>query len=219
VSIMTTGATVTGGAAPPAGPARGDEPSPFRRRLLEGMAVSIQERGFHETKISDIVRHARTSRRTFYAVFPGKEECYVALLRSSNEQMRLRISTAVDPTAAWTAQVGQAVEAYVEAVAAEPAITLSWIRELPALGTIARQVQREAMESLTDMLFQLTDNDVFRRAGAGPFTRQLALLLLGGIRELTAMIVEDGGEVRELTGVATKAAIALLAPVGDREHG
>jgi len=65
---------------------------------------------------------------------------------------------------------------------------------------------------MTEMLLSLTDTEVFRRAGAGPLSRPLALLLLGGIRELTATIVEDGGDVRDLSEVATSAATALLTP-------
>jgi len=186
--------------------------APFRQRLIEGMAASIRERGYRETTVADIVRYARTSRRTFYAEFSTKDECYVALLYTTNAKMRQRIEAAVDPTAPWQRQVSQAVAAYIDAAASEPAIMLSWIRELPALGTVGRTVQREAIDSMTEMLLSLTDTEVFRRAGAGPLSRPLALLLLGGIRELTATIVEDGGDVRDLSEVATSAATALLTP-------
>jgi AcrR family transcriptional regulator len=205
-------------AADQAAVAEGDLPPgdvagvPFRQRLIDGMAASLRERGYRETTVADIVRYARTSRRTFYAEFPTKDDCYVALLHAKNAKMRRHIEAAVDPTAPWRHQVGQAVEAYIEAVASEPEIMVSWIRELPALGTVARTVQREAIDSMTQMLLSLTDTEVFRRAGAGPLSRPLALLLLGGIRELTATIVEDGGEIRELTEVATSAATALLTP-------
>ena len=197
--------------------AGGDEqaavaPASFRQRLLGGLATSIGERGYRETKISDIVRHARTSRRTFYAEFASKDECFVALLAATNEQLRETITEAVDPAAPWDRQVRQAVEAYVESVASEPAITLSWIRELPALGMVGRQVQRDAMDTLTDMLFLLADNDEFRRAGTRPVSRPIALILLGGLRELTATIVEDGGDIRDLTEVGIQAATALLGP-------
>jgi AcrR family transcriptional regulator len=201
---------ILGSAATSADP--GEELASFRQRLLEGLATSIEERGYRETKISDIVRHARTSRRTFYEEFTSKDECFVALLAATNQRLREQITEAVDPAAPWRAQVRQAVEAYVECVANEPAISLSWIRELPALGLLGRQVQRDAMGSLTDMLFQLTDNDEFRRAGTRPATRPLAVILLGGLRELTATIMEDGGDIHDLTEVGILVATALLGP-------
>jgi AcrR family transcriptional regulator len=191
----------------------GQEPAqPFRQRLIEGLAASIKEQGFRDTKIADIVRHARTSRRTFYAEFASKEECYVALLDLLNAELRDRIAAAVDPAAPWPEQVRQSVIAYVDSTESEPALTLSWIRELPALGTLGRQVQRRAMDTLTDLLLDLANSEQFRRAGTVPMTRPLAIILLGGIRELTAAIVEDSGDIHDLTEVAVDAAIALLRP-------
>jgi AcrR family transcriptional regulator len=184
----------------------------YRERLIQGLAVSIKERGYRDTKIADIVRHARTSRRTFYAEFASKEECYVALLETMNEGLRDQIAAAVDPTAPWEAQVRQSVLAYVDNVASEPAVTLSWIRELPALGALSRELQRRAMDTLASLLIQLASTEEFRRAGTVPMTRPLAILLLGGIRELTAAIVEDGGDIHDLTEVTVEAATALLRP-------
>jgi AcrR family transcriptional regulator len=201
--------------AAPAGPASAGDAGPgasYRDRLIQGLAVSIKERGFRDTKIADIVRLARTSRRTFYAEFDSKEDCYVALLEAMNQGLREQIANAVDPSAPWAQQVRQAVVAYVDNVASEPAITLSWIRELPALGTISRELQRRAMDALTDLLLQLAGTEQFRRAGTVPMTRPLALILLGGIRELTAAIVEDGGDIHDLTEVTVEAATAILRP-------
>jgi len=192
--------------------ARDGDGGSFRARLIEGLACSIKERGFQDTTIADIVRHARTSRRTFYAEFASREECYAALLQQLNETLRERIAAAVDPGAAWQAQVRQAVEAYVDSVVSEPAVTLSWIRELPALGERGRQVQRYAMDLLTGLLVQLAATERFRAAGTAELTRPLAVLLLGGIRELTATIVEDSGDLRDITEVIVEAATAVLRP-------
>ena len=49
----------------------GTAPAEFRRRLLEGMAAAIRETGYRDATVADVVRHARTSRRTFYEHFPS----------------------------------------------------------------------------------------------------------------------------------------------------
>jgi AcrR family transcriptional regulator len=217
---MTT-ARLRDAATPPRDARAGDTEggASFRDRLIEGLAASIRERGFRDTTIADIVRHARTSRRTFYAEFISKEECYVALLDAMNEELRVQIAAAVDPEAPWELQVRQAVLAYVNNVASDPALCVSWIRELPALGTLGRQVQRRAMEALTDLLLQLDRNEGFRRAGTVPMTRPLATILLGGIRELTATIVEDSRDIHDLTEIAIQAATALLRPPPQAQAG
>ena len=141
----------------------------------------------------------RTSKRTFYEQFASKEECLIELLRRNNEDLIATIQAAVDPEADWQDQIRQAVGAYVDHIEARPAITLSWIREAPALGAVARPLHRLAMEHLTDMLVDLTDSPGFRRARLPPISRPLALILLGGLRELTALFVEDGRDVRGIS--------------------
>ena len=59
----------------------------FRGRLLDGLAQSIAERGYRATTVADVVRHAKTSKRTFYDEFASKEECFVELLRTNNDDL------------------------------------------------------------------------------------------------------------------------------------
>jgi AcrR family transcriptional regulator len=184
----------------------------FRRRLLDGLAASIAEKGYQNTTIADIVRGARTSRRTFYESFSSKEACYIALLTAANTAMVHEISAAVDQTAPWAVQVRQAIEAWIACAESEPAIMLSWIRDVPSLGSAARRLQRDMMETFIDMIQTLCATGSWRAAGTGPVSRQLAIMLLGGLRELTASTVEDGGRISDVTEVAVQASIALLGP-------
>src|SRR3954469_7755307 len=186
----------------------------FRDRVLDGLAASIGERGYRDTTVADIVRHARTSKRTFYEQFASKEACLIELLRRNNEDLIANIQAAVDPEADWQQQIRQAAEAYVDHIGSRPAITLSWIREAPALGVVARPLHRLAMEALTDMLVHLTDSPGFRGAVLPPTSRPLALILLGGLRELTALFVEDGHDVQAIVEPAIAAATAILGPRG-----
>lgn len=181
-----------------------------RQRLLDGLTASIEAVGYRDTTVADIVRHARTSRRTFYEQFAGKDACFVALLTDANVKMVQQITDAVVPAAPWERQVRQAVEAWIACAESSPTITVSWIRDLPSLGTAARQLQRELMEAFIVMLRTLWDTDEYRALGVGPLTRQLAITLLGGLRELIAATVEDGGRVSDITEVAVRASVALL---------
>jgi AcrR family transcriptional regulator len=183
---------------------------PFRRRLLDGLAASIGERGYRASTIADIVRHARTSKRTFYGHFPSKEQCFLELLHADIENLATEIRDAVDPDADWQAQIRQAVEAYVDHIEARPAITLSWIREMPSLDAAARPFQRRGLQLLTSLLVNLSGSPGFQQVGLPPLTRPLAVILVGGLRELTALAVEDGHSVREIVEPAVHASVALL---------
>lgn len=194
---------------------RGDspaEPDPFRLRLLDGLATSIGERGYRASTVADIVRHARTSKRTFYDQFASKEDCFLELLLADVEKLGENIAAAVDPDADWHQQIRQAVEAYVGHIEARPALTLSWIRELPSLGADSRPVQRRGLQLLSSLLIDLSASPGFRRAALPPLTEPLAVILLGGLRELTALAVEDGRPARDVVEPAVDASVALLGP-------
>ena len=187
-----------------------DSQTAFRRRLLDGLAESITERGYRATTVADVVRSAKTSKRTFYDEFASKEECFVELLAANNDDLIARIMAAVDTEAKPDDQVDAAVGAYVDHIESRPAITLSWIREAPALGDLARPLNRLAMRHLTDMLVGISLSPGFQRAGLQPMSRPLALILLGGLRELTALLVEDDQDVRGIVEPAVTAARAIL---------
>jgi AcrR family transcriptional regulator len=184
----------------------------FRQRLLDALEESIAEDGYPGTTVADIVRRARTSRRTFYEHFDSREACFVALLTDANAEQVRQISAAVDPSAPWRSQVRQAIEAWISSGESRPALMLSWIRDVPSLGTAARRLQRDAMENFIEMVKALGGTDEFRAAGIGPVSRQRVIMLLGGLRELTAITVEEGGRMSDITEEAVDASIALLAP-------
>ncbi|HEX3593387.1 MAG TPA: TetR/AcrR family transcriptional regulator [Pseudonocardiaceae bacterium] len=204
---MTSDVTTDARQQPPA-----EQDDSFRRRLLDGLAESIAADGYRNTTVAGVVRRARTSRRTFYEHFGSKEACYVALLTDANTHMVAEISSAVDPTLPWADQVRQAVEAWIACAESEPAITLSWIRDLPSLGDAARTLQRDLLEEFVTMLRSLWDTERWRAAGISPVSRQLAITLLGGLRELIATTVEDGGRIGDISETAVRASIALLRP-------
>lgn len=186
----------------------------FRQRLLDALEESIAEDGYPKTTVADIVRRARTSRRTFYEHFDSREACFVALLSDANTDQIRQISEAVDPSAPWQKQVRQAIEAWISSGEARSALMLSWIRDVPSLGAVARELQRDAMDNFIDMVGTLGATDEFRAAGIGPVSRGRIIMLLGGLRELTAITVEEGGRMSDVTDEAVDASIALLSPPG-----
>jgi AcrR family transcriptional regulator len=179
----------------------------FRHRLLEAMAESLAVNGYSNTTVADVVRIARTSRRTFYEYFPDREACFVALLTDNNGELIRAVTAAVDPNAPWYAQVRQAVEAWIAAAQSRPALMLAWIRDAPGLGAEAQRLQREFMQAFIDMVQALSTT-----AGIGPVSRQRAIMLLGGLHQLTDVAFQDGGRLDDITEEAVNASITLLAP-------
>jgi AcrR family transcriptional regulator len=184
----------------------------FRQRLLDALEDSLAVDGYPKTTVADIVRRARTSRRTFYENFDSKEACFVALLTEANADQVAQIAAAVNPSAPWREQVRQAIQAWISSGEARAPLQLSWIRDVPSLGEAARKLQRDVIENFTAMVRALADGGEFRSAGIAPVSRPRIIMLLGGLRELMAITLEEGGRLRDVTDEAVDAAIALVTP-------
>ncbi|MFQ6396133.1 TetR/AcrR family transcriptional regulator [Nocardia sp. KC 131] len=186
--------------------------SGFRRRLLDAMAEAVRARGYRDATVADVVRNARTSRRTFYEHFTSKQDCFIALLTERNNETIRQIYDAVDPNASWRTQVRQAIEAWIHASQADATITLAWIRDTPALGESARQLHHDAAEAFITLIQTLTTTPGFEAPELHPPSRQMATILYGGFRELIASTVEEGRDITEITAIAVDTAIALVGP-------
>lgn len=189
----------------------GDTAGAARQRFVDALAALIAERGYPATSVVDIVRVAQASKTTFYLHFENKQECYLALLASVTDDLVADIRQAVDPDAHWHNQIRQMFTAYIAHLTARPAISLSWIRDLPALGAAARPVQRRNFAELAALLEELSTNPGFQRAQLPPVTRPKAVMLLAGVRELAAQTAEDGLDIEAIIGPATDVATSVLA--------
>ncbi|MCR8897395.1 TetR/AcrR family transcriptional regulator [Gordonia sp. GONU] len=188
--------------------------SSTRERLLAAMLDCVAGSGYRETTVADVVRVAQTSRRSFYQEFDDKQDCFFTLLRTTNTFMISEIAAAIDHAATPEVQVRQAVSAYVRTGERYPGLTLSWIRELPALGREAKSVKDEAMEDWIRLFVSLTSTPEMVAAGVSPISRERAMFLWGGVRELTADAVESGAPLSEIIEPATAACLALIRAGG-----
>ncbi|MGN6251086.1 MAG: TetR/AcrR family transcriptional regulator [Marmoricola sp.] len=200
-------------------PAPGATPADARSRLLDGLAAALAERPYAEVTVAEVVRRARTSRRTFYEHFADKQDCLVALLRDSHERTVAAIAAAVDPAQPWPVQIRQAIEAWLRATVAEPHVTLSWIRVVPSLGEGAAELMRDTMSSFAELIHRLSDTPALAAAGVRPPVPQATTMLLGGLRELIATTVEEGGDVLDVVEVASDVAARILGPADPVAHG
>jgi AcrR family transcriptional regulator len=185
-----------------------------RERLLAGLAAAMREQSYWEITVADVVRYARTSRRTFYQHFADKQACLIALLQEETEQTVTRIAAAVNSRSPWQAQVRQAIEAWITGVTDDPGVRLCWIRVVPSLGDAARPLLRQTMAAFADLLRALAESPDLASTGVTPPSPQETIMLLGGLKELIATTVEDGGDPRGIIDVATTVAIRILDPHG-----
>ncbi len=189
------------------------EPQPgHRERLIAAMAQSIEEKGYRQTVVGDVVRIARTSRRNYYQHFKDRDACFLAVFDDANAEAIERIAAAVRPESPWEEQVDAALGAYLDVIAARPRLWQSFARELPATGQEGAARQRAAISRFAELLIALIESGRAAQPEltTKPLTMDLALIIVGGLRELVVSAGEQGRDLRELGPVAEQTIKAIL---------
>jgi AcrR family transcriptional regulator len=76
-----------------------------RSRLLAAAVEEFDERGYVGTTIAHITDRARVSRRTFYDLFAGREECLTAVLEGAVSQVERELAAANLEGLSWRERV------------------------------------------------------------------------------------------------------------------
>jgi AcrR family transcriptional regulator len=183
-----------------------------RQRLIDAMAISIEQKGYRETTVADVVRIARTSRRTFYQHFEDRDACFLALFDAVNNETMEQIAAAVRPERPIDEQVDSALRAYLDNISAHPALYRSFVRELPGLGQAGADRQLAVIERFAQLLIDLVESG--RRAQpelmARPLSMDAAIMIVGGLRELAVISLQHGRDVCELPASAGAMVKAIL---------
>lgn len=184
-----------------------------RDRLLAAMAQAITEHGFAATTVADVVRIARTSRRTFYEHFADREACFLALADEVARAMIANFTAAIDPEAPWEEQVDRAVAAHLDLTAAEPEVMRAYVREVAALGERGQAHERESVRRYGEVLRELLREARRRGEPVREIDPDVAFLVLTGMRELSVAAAETGRDLRELQQPIADAIKAVLRDV------
>jgi AcrR family transcriptional regulator len=188
------------------------EPTGHRERLIAAMATSIEEKGYRDTTVADVVRIARTSRRNFYEHFADRDACFLALFDATNEAMMREIADAVQFDRPLDEQVDRAVDAYIDNVAATPALYRSFVRELPGLGQAGADRGLATLERFAEMLvgFVESGRQAQPEIALRPLAMDTAIIIVGGLRELLVIALQRGRDMRELRASAGETIKAIL---------
>lgn len=159
-------------------------------RLMEGLADSIREKGLARTQVTDIVRHARASRRTFYNHFEDKEACFVELMNAMSDAFLEEVDRSIDREAPITTQIDQAIDAYLGLVTSDPGLTQTFAS--PSLGERIVMAQREGFERYAELIVSVVESDSARDPRVAPVSIERAYMLVSGLHHtLVRALVRD----------------------------
>lgn len=124
-----------------------------RTRLLYSIAELCAQDGYRNVSVSALVAHAKTSRRTVYERYGGKEECFLECFEMVRARTLEVAMAAYAPLLAdWPRGLRAAIEAIMRFFASEPALARLVAVEVLAAGPAAFQVRDEAIRSFVSLI-------------------------------------------------------------------
>jgi AcrR family transcriptional regulator len=127
-----------------------------RERILRATGELVAKRGYHDVRVTLIVKRAHVSYRTFYKHFPGKEECFLALFDAEMARSRGRIEAALTAESGepWPVQVIAALRALFDSILLDPLIARATIIEAPTVGAVMTDRYERLTTALSPLLAQ-----------------------------------------------------------------
>jgi AcrR family transcriptional regulator len=185
-----------------------------RERLIAGLAEAVAENGYAAVTLSDVVRHAKVSRRVFYANFESKEQCFLAAFEVVLGHLHELVAEAVEGIDDWPRQAVSATRAVLAFLAAEPDLARLCLVESRGAGPAVTARFNEAVGELAPLLARGRDE---RPAGERPLPDSTEDSTIGALVSLVHRKVA-AGEAAQLEDLLPDCAeLALLPYLGPTE--
>ena len=187
-------------------------PPDHRERLLDALTEAITEREWAQVTVAEVVRRARTSRRTFYEHFASREDALVQLIVAQHRQVTGAIAASVRAEEPWHDQIRTAITTWLSQMQQAPSLSRVWVRVLPNLAGEAGPVIEAATAGYAELVRDLLARSIPLHPELTVPDAWTVTMLLGGLREAIARAVENGEDVRDITEPAVRFATRVLGP-------
>lgn len=125
-----------------------------RAKIFAALAQETADKGYRAVTIAAIVRRAGISRKTFYANFGSKEDCFLAAQEQAMSVALERVVEAAGAFESWPQRVRAGLAAFLDYVAAEPALARTCMVDALAAGPAAVKYHEESQQAFVS-LFRL----------------------------------------------------------------
>ncbi len=171
-------------------PARGPEST--RERILDAALSIFSYKGYHDTRLDEIVAESETSKGSIYFHFPNKERLFLALVEKFADLVERRVTEAIAQETTPMAKVEAGLEACLEAFSRYRRPAKVMLVQATGLGTVFEEKRLEINERFANLIRIYLDEAVEAGEIEAVDTDVVAYAWLGSIYHLTIRWVYSG---------------------------
>jgi AcrR family transcriptional regulator len=123
-----------------------------RERVLAAMRDLVGGRGYQSVPVTEVIRHAGVSRKTFYELYSGKEECFSDVYEREMERLLAPALHAFEGDEPWVDRLRTALGVLLGSLAADRDGARICFVEVLAAGSLALERRNVAMAALDPLL-------------------------------------------------------------------
>jgi AcrR family transcriptional regulator len=122
-----------------------------RERILRAMTETVGEHGYHGVRVADVVFRAGVSRKTFYELFGGKDDCFCATYGALVDRLLTATFRAFDSQTEWVDRLRAALTELLGTLAREPDTARLCFSEVIAAGGATQQRREQAITAFAEL--------------------------------------------------------------------
>jgi len=169
-----------------------DSTQETRSRILEAAVNVFASKGYHDTKVDDIVNQSQTSKGSFYFYFPSKQDIFMALVDTFADLLenRLRERLSLEPSG--TARVDAALRVCLEIFGQYRSLAKIALVQATGLGVAFEEKRQAVNQRFIEIVRENLDSAVADGSIPPLDTEVAACAWVGALNEIVLRWVYTG---------------------------
>jgi len=169
-----------------------DSPQDTRDRILHAAAQVFASKGYHDTRVDDIVSQSKTSKGAFYFYFPSKQEIFLALVDTFAKLLEARLRERLSAEQSGIARVEAALRVCLEIFGQYRALAKIALVQATGLGTAFEQKRQSVNQRFITIVKENLDSAVTDGGIPALDTEVAACAWVGALNEIVLRWIFTG---------------------------
>ena len=168
-----------------------------RTRILEAAVKVFATKGYHDTKVDDIVSESHSSKGAFYFYFPSKQDIFLALSDTFAELLESRLTQAMDKETHGLQQMDAALSASLGLFSQYRGLAKIALVQAVGLGAVFEERRRAINDRLTLIIQSRLERAVQEGSIPPQHTEIAARAWVGALNEIVTHWIYTGAPTLE----------------------
>ncbi len=163
-----------------------------RERILEAAVNVFASKGYHDTKVDDIVTESNTSKGSFYFYFPSKQDIFLALVDTFADLLEGRLLNRLSQEPSGMARMDTALRICLETFGQYRGLAKIALVQATGLGTAFEEKRRAVNDRFIGIIKENLDQAAADGSIPALDTNVAAVAWMGALNEIVMRWVHTG---------------------------